>query len=252
MAEWNYDGIVDAARADERVVGLVLTGSRGRGPFARADSDWDVRLIVRDEASAEVEPLYGTEHGAVVECAVYSLTEFEQTGEIGSDDEWDRYSYAHCQVVIDELDGRIAELVQAKGVLPADVAHEVAAKALDAYINSYYRSARNLATGLTAEAQLDAADSISPFLTTLFALHERVRPFNKFLRWELEEHPLGDPAWAAEPLLTRLQAIMTGSLAEQQTLFRDLEQLARVRGHGSVVDGWQPHVPWLRGEKDVG
>jgi predicted nucleotidyltransferase len=250
VTEWDYESMVEAAQNDDRVVGLVLTGSRGRGPYARPDSDWDVRLVVRDDALAETEPLYSTEHGAVVEAVVYSLTDFVRAGERGSEDEWDRYSYAHCEVVLDKLDGRIHGLVDGKGVLSADLAREVATRELDAYINSYYRSARNLGNGLAVEAHLDAAESISPFLTTLFALHERVRPFNKFLRWELEQHPLGDPRWTAAALLPRLEAIIgSGELAEQQALFRDLEQLARARGHGDVVDGWQPQVPWLRGDE---
>lgn len=248
MREWDYETMVDAARGDDRVVGLVLTGSRGRGPFARPDSDWDVRLVVRDDALVEAGPHYATGHGAVVEAAVYSLAGFERAGEIGTESEWDRYSYAHAEVVIDKLDGEIRRLVEAKGVLRADVARDVAAQALGVYLNSYYRSARNLGNGLTIEGQLDAVESVSPFLTALFALHERVRPFNKFLRWELEEFPLGGPCWAAEMLLPRLQAVTGCDQAEQRALFRDTEQLARARGHGEIVDGWEPHVPWLRGE----
>jgi hypothetical protein len=221
----------------------------GDGPFARSDSDWDVRLIVRDEDLAEVESLFRTPHGATVEAVIFSLTDFESAGEIGAADEWDRYSYTHARVVLDKLDGRIGELVAEKGTLPAGAACEIAARMLDSYINAYYRSAKNLATGLTTEAHLDAAESVPPFLSALFAMHERVRPFNKFLRWELEQHPLGDPVWAAAMLLPRLQRIIgTGGLDEQQRLFRDTERLARERGLGRVVDGWQPDVSWLRGE----
>lgn len=38
----------ETARVDPAVVGLVLTGSRGRGPEPRPDADWDVRLVLRD------------------------------------------------------------------------------------------------------------------------------------------------------------------------------------------------------------
>jgi hypothetical protein len=246
----DYESLVRAAQADERVVGLVLTGSRGRGPFARHDSDWDVRLVVRDDPKNEAESVFGTPHGAPVEVVVYSLTTFERAAEAGAPDEWDRYSYTHCKVVIDKLDGRIAELVAAKAVLPADAAREIAARMLDTYINSYFRSAKNLSGGLMIEAQLDAAESVAPFLTALFALHERVRPFNKFLRWELVQHALGDPLWSAERLLPRLGRIISAcDLAEQQLLFRDTERLARERGLGGVIDGWEPDVPWLRGEE---
>jgi predicted nucleotidyltransferase len=250
MPEWDYDSLVEAVRADGRVVGLILTGSRGRGPYARPDSDWDVRLIVRDEALAEAEPLYGAERGEAVETVVLSLSRLRQTAEIGAPDEWDRYSYAHCQVVIDKLDGRIDQIVAAKGVLPSEAARDIAGRTLDNYINSYYRSARNLSNGLAFEAHLDAAESVSPFLTTLFALYERVRPYNKFLRWELEEHPLGDPVWNAAALLPRLETVTSsGDLGTQQGLFRDMERVARARGHDEIVDGWEPHVSWLRGEQ---
>jgi hypothetical protein len=243
-----YEELVEVARADERVLGLVLTGSRGRGVFVRPESDWDVRLVVSNDALRECEQRFETAHGSTVEVAVCSLAQFEQAGELGSPNEWDRYSYAHAEVVLDKLDGRIAGLVAEKGVLPPREAHDVASRALDGYINSYHRSAQNAGLGLSIEARLDAAESVAPFLTALFAVHGRVRPFNKYLRWELETYPLGDALWGADALLPRLEAIVsTGALREQQTLFRDVEALARKHGLGEVVDSWEPDVARLRG-----
>lgn len=151
--------------------------------------------------------------------------------------EWDRYSYVHATVAIDK--GGIAELIAA--IPPDDPA-----EALDDYINAYYRSAKNAKLGLKDAALLDATECVSPFLTALFALHDRVRPFNKFLRWELEEFPI--QGWPADELLARLERVAAADPAAQQSLFRDIERLARERGHGAVVDGWQPDVPFLRGE----
>lgn len=72
--------------------------------------------------------------------------------------------------------------------------------------------------------------------------------FNKWLRWELEHHPLPDP-WSAGETVRRLQAIVsTGDLAEQQSLFREVDGFARERGFEDVVDSWEPDVAWLRGE----
>jgi hypothetical protein len=48
------------------------------------------------------------------------------------------------------------------------------------------------------------------------------------------------------PRLVRILA--TGDQEEQRDLFRDAEQLARERGLGEVIDGWEPDVPWLRGD----
>jgi hypothetical protein len=72
----------------------------------------------------------------------------------------------------------------------------------------------------------------------LFAFQQRVRPFDKFLSWELERLPLDRGAWSAGRLLPRLETIIaTGDVSEQQRLFRDVEQLARTYGFGKLVDG---------------
>jgi hypothetical protein len=209
----------------------VLTGSRGYGPYARDDSDWDVRLVVRDPSARET---YRAERGDALETVVMTPEQLENVAE------WDRYSYVHAQVVIDK--GGIAALVAAIGT----VAPDVAAASLDDYINSYLRSAKNAKLGLVDAARLDAGESVSPFLTALFALHGRVRPFNKYLRWELEELPIA--GWDAGALLERLARVAAADLPEQQKLFRDIERVARECGHGDVVDSWEPDVPFLRGE----
>ena len=72
-----------------------------------------------------------------------------------------------------------------------------------------------------------------------------MRPFNKWLRWELRHHPLDEP-WQGR-LLPRIDAILsTGSIDEQRSLFLDAEALARRRGLEDVVDSWGPDVGLLR------
>ena len=239
-----YAELVERARADGDVLGLILTGSRGRDFRVRPDSDHDVRLVLRDDA----EDRYSTPHGSAVEVVALSRSEFERTGMPGSGSEWDRYSYVRCELVLDKLDGEIARLVDAKARLSEAEGEVLAAAALDDYVNSYYRSARNHQNDLLFEARLDAAESVGPLLTALFALQGRVRPFNKFLGWELQLEPLGGETWSWEALLPRLQRIVgSGDLPEQQAVFRDVELLARAAGHGGVIDGWEPHLAWLRG-----
>ena len=248
-AEREYADLVEAAREDDNVVGLVLTGSRGSG-FAITDgSDWDVRLVVRDEARDEYRARLGTPHGSAVEVVVLTLDKLAAVGEIGSPMAWDRPSYVHAQVIVD-TDGRVAAVIDSLRTLPPEAARALAAERLDDYVNSYHRSAKNHRLGLAVEAHFDAAESIPSLLETLFALHGRVRPFNKLLRFELEQQPLDGDAWSADALLPRLQRILaTGDLAEQQSLFRDVEQLARAHDLGDVIDGWEPDVPRLRGER---
>ncbi|HXH96094.1 MAG TPA: hypothetical protein VNH40_02695 [Gaiellaceae bacterium] len=113
---------------------------------------------------------------------------------------------------------------------------------------------RNGERGLATAALLDGAESVSWFLEFLFAAHGRVRPYNKWLAWELEHHPL-PPSQARdnvllgpEELLPRLERIVRhGGADEQRSLFRDAEALARQLGHGGTIDGWEPDVAWLRG-----
>ncbi|MFL5680854.1 MAG: hypothetical protein ACJ77B_09670 [Chloroflexota bacterium] len=241
-----YEELIARAAADPHVVGAVLSGSRGRGPFARDDSDWDVRLVFADDTPVEHARSFATPHGSPVEVATMSLAQF---GADATDTElaWDRYSYVHATLALDKLEGRIAELLAARQTLPTAVAPRIAAAALDDYINSYFRALKNAGLGLELESHLDAGESISPLLTTIFAIHGRVRPFNKFLAWELREHPLPGDEWSADRLLPRLSAILaTGAIDEQAALFRDVERLAREHGHGVVVDGWEPDVPRLR------
>jgi predicted nucleotidyltransferase len=245
-----YEELVDMTRSDEGVLGLVLTGSRGQGRFVTDESDWDVRLVVREDVLDEYRSRFGTPHGSRVEVFVLTLADLAAVGRPGSDVSWDRPSYVHAQIVLD-TEGRIAEVVDGIRSLSTEHARSVAAERLDDYVNSYFRSAKSQRLGLGLEAQLDAAESIPPLLEFLFAVHGRVRPFNKHLRLELERRPIGSDLWAADMLLPRLESILaTGELAEQQRLFRDVEDLARAHGHGGVIDGWEPDVAWLRGDSE--
>jgi hypothetical protein len=242
-----YDELVEIARRDDNIVGLVLTGSRGRDFAVTNESDWDVRLVVRNEVVDRYRARFATPHGSRVEVVVFSLGEFEQVGEVGTESAWDRYSYVRANVVIDEPGGRIGELVEEKSTLPAAAARSLAAQYLDDYVNSYYRAAKNARSGLDVEASLDAAESIAELLNFLFAVHERVRPFNRFLRWELDNCPLPGNAWEVDSLLARLQTILSnGDMGEQQSLFRDVEILARSHDLENVIGGWEPDLDWLR------
>jgi hypothetical protein len=118
-----------------------------------------------------------------------------------------------------------------------------AGEPLDGYVNLYYRSAKNARVGLALASLLDAQESVGRFLEFVFAVHGRLRRYDKWLEWELEHHPL---PWSDPPRLERIAR--TGDLGEQQALFGDAESLARANGHGAVIDAWKPDVAWLRGD----
>lgn len=217
--------LLERARADENVVGVVVHGSRSRDLHVHEGSDWDVIVVVR-----ELRGDYETGRGDPIEALeVTRLTELPG---------WMRPALSWVTPALD-TDGSVAmQLADATKVDPA-----TAAEPLDSYVNSYYRSAKNARVGLELASLLDAQESIPYWLEFVFAVHGRLRPYNKWLEWELREHPL-----PVDVDLAQLERIVrTGDIAEQQALFRETETLAREQGHGATFDGWEPDVAWLRG-----
>ncbi len=111
--------------------------------------------------------------------AVLRISTFERLAEPDSPLAWDRPSYLHATVLVDRLGGRVEALVDALRTLGPAEARGVAAAQLDNYVNSYFRALKSASIGLAVESHLDAAESIPPLLAALFALHGRVRPFNR-------------------------------------------------------------------------
>jgi predicted nucleotidyltransferase len=225
------------ADRDENVIGVVVFGSRGKGAFVTEQSDWDVLVVVR-----ELRGERPFRHGDRVETVEVTLEGLR------NQPAWNRYSLTWLEPQLDKAGLVAAALREAVEVDPAS-----AGEPLDGYVNSYYRSAKNAALGLELAALLDAQESIGPLLEFLFAAHGRLRPYNKWLAWELEQHPLPEPSCnlqlGSEELLPRLERIArTGDLSAQQALFRDVEAFARERGLGATIDAWEPDVPRLRGE----
>jgi hypothetical protein len=234
-----YRAFLASAAADENVVGVVLSGSRGAGAFVTDRSDFDVFVVTR-----EPDDRWAFVYGSAVEMVALTLDAFETYALPGGRDAWNRPAFLFAKVEIDGLDGAIGRIVERKRRLTPDEAKTIAAESLDDYINALLRSLRNLEAGREVEGRLDAAETIPPLLTTAFALEGRVRPFNKWLRYDLEREPL-----AIEGLLSRIDRIRRDAdLAEQRAMFRDIERRARARGHGAAVDSWEPNNGWLRGE----
>ena len=228
MAE-DLDALLADAREDDNVLGVVVFGSRGRGAFVRDGSDFDVFVVVREHRGRR--PFA---RGARLETVEVTLDELR------NQPDWNRYTLAWLEPQLDKTGDVAAALRDGVRVDPA-----TAGEPLDAYVNSYYRSLKNARLGLELAALLDAQDSARWFLEFVFAVHGRLRPFNKWLAWELEHHPLPS---SDNLLLARIERIArTGDLGEQAELFRDAERLARAHGLGAVIDGWKPDVAMLRG-----
>ena len=212
---------------DDNVVGVIHSGSRGRGAYVQDDSDWDFFVVVR-----ELRGGYPSTHGDRVEYAEITLER------LADPPDWARPALLSVDLLLDKT-GEVAKAVRtATTVDPA-----TAGEPLDGYINMYYRSAKNARVGLELASLLDAQESIPWCLQFAFNVHGRVRPYNKWLEWELERNPL--PVDVDLVLLRRIAT--TGEMAAQQELFRWTERLAREAGHHETVDGWAPDLEWLRG-----
>jgi hypothetical protein len=240
-----FDDLVARAHRDPAVAGLILSGSQARVGMATERSDYDV-YIITDGSIADGEPAWAGTRSGDLDVAVIPLDEFGGYALPGHPQEWNRYSFAWASVLLDRRDGEITRLAREKGTLRPEEGRRLAAGALDAYVNGAYRSAKNRRDGRPDEAHLDAAESLPHLLTTVFALHGRVRPYNKYLGWELRRHPLADPAWDADRLLPRLRRVLADGDAEtQRDLFGDLAIATRGAGLGHVLDAWGPDLVLL-------
>jgi len=216
-----FDDLMARAQNDPTVLGLVLSGSHARAGMATDHSDMDVFVIVPEYSEAWDKTLHSPELDEIP----YSLADLRDRSA-----RWVRYSFRGAQVLIDRMNGGIAELVEAQAKLTPQEADAWARETLDAYINSIYRAAKSRRDRRADLARLDEIEAPSWFLEALFALYERVRPYNKYLRWELETYPLPAP-WIADSLISTLPD-------RPGVFFAELEALARRRGLGDVLDGW--------------
>ncbi|NGN67917.1 nucleotidyltransferase domain-containing protein [Streptomyces sp. A7024] len=231
---------------DDRVAGVVLTGSRARAGAATERSDYDVLLVARGDPREL--PDGERRRDSRLDIVPMSLADFRTHAIPGAPDEWNRYAFTHARVLKDTPDGLIARLVAEKGTLAPEEARRMAAGWLDAFCNAVYRWLKNARDGRLVEARLDAAEAVPPLLTLLFALHGRVRPYNKYLLRDLAEHPLGPPELSAERLVPLLEEVLSAGAPETaHRLFRIVEPLARAAGHGDVIDSWGDDAALMRG-----
>lgn len=231
----SFDDLLEVARSHEEILGLYVFGSRGRNFMVDERSDWDICVVL---AGREARDAFHCEfpyaHGARVEIVSVTLDELRTTSS-----EHGRYAAAHADVVLDKTGGELTRVVVEQESLPAGTQDAIVREALDGYVNQTYRSLRY-------GTRLDAVEAIPHALRMIFALENRVRPYNKYLEWELHHHPLED--WTADELLPLLDRVLTGEQEAQRELFRRVEPLARRTGYGEVIDSWEPDVAWLYGE----
>jgi hypothetical protein len=234
LAERNAD-----AHGDE-LLGLELSGSAGRG-YATEHSDLDVVVVLTDEAASTRT----TVHGADLDEAVDSWTEMVTVPPFGSEGWWFRWSYAWAPVLLDRTGGELAAAVHRLATLTPEEADAVLIEhdRLDGWVNFAYRALKNDRDGRPLETRLDAAESVPWLLDVVFALAGRVRPYNKYLPWELRTHPLD--GWPADELLGLVERTLAGDVAAIRQVFPRVRAACaahdEARGHTrtrDMVAGW--------------
>ena len=237
------------ARDDPTILGLVLSGSAARG-MATQWSDVDVYVVRDDDVERE------TSRSPAIDEIYWSVADLEQVDRHGSGGWYFRWSFAYAQVLRDETGGRITEAVRRQATVDTDEQRWVLVDQdrLDGYVNFAYRALKSHREGRLLEARLDAVESLPWLLNVMFTLAGRLRPYNKYLPWELREHPLAVPEWSAEAFLPELELMLAGDAAALRRTFAVVDREVRAwdAAHGTtvcgdLVDEWGPELALLRG-----
>lgn len=228
------------ARDDPTILGLVLSGSAARG-IATELSDVDVYVVRDDDMERE------TSHSAAIDEIYWSVADLEHVDRYGTGGWYFRWSFAYAQVLRDLTGGRITEAVLRQATVDDGEQRWVLIDQdrLDGYVNFAYRALKNYRDGRLLEARLDAAESLPWLLDVVFTLAGRLRPYNKYLPWELREHPLAVSEWSAEALLPELERILAGDPDAIRRTFAVVDREVRAwdAAHdttvcGDKIDSW--------------
>jgi predicted nucleotidyltransferase len=238
-----FDDIVAESEKDDDIIALVLTGSRGKD-FEHELSDYDIWMVTQDKRSAEnLELKYDNEALEAIDLCIMSLDEFKDYAYCGGPEEWDRYDFTHCKILVDK--GDIAQIVKEKGSLPENVRDKYITDSLDCYINQVFRSVKCFRDGEDFGARLEANMGIAPMLDALYALEGRPRPFFRYLKLEIKNFPLQNFPWRNDGFVDKVSDVLaTGDLEIQQDLLKTMEKIFRSTGYAKVFDDWEGKDKW--------
>jgi|SRR5680860_284414 len=236
--------IIKEVIADQNIISLFSTGSFGKGMITD-ESDFDATMIVRDEVIDEYKNKYKGVGGILCDLSVKTMSEFKDAAVWGGPMAWDRYNYTHLKAEVDKT-GEIQKMIDEKGIIPADKREEFVSASLDGFINQVYRSIKCFRDGNKIASQLEAADGLPSLLNAVFGLEGRIRPFYKYLDWELTNYPLEKLPWSKDEFISILVKIVkTGDLPTQQKILQIIEKIFRKEGFGQVFDSWEEMLPWM-------
>jgi hypothetical protein len=233
-AAWSRLSAVAAAHPS--VVGLVLTGGRGKAVSTHL-SDWDGLLVVADDAVAR----WRSAVPAGLDVSVVPASEWTTYAEPGTPYAWRAYDLAYLNASVDH--GGFQKALQRKGRRSPALALEVASDAVGAALNHLYRAAKSSRDGDLGAARLDLAEMVAAFLEAVFALEGRYRPYNVLLAWELTQHPLRS---VPSGVLGDLRRMLEGDLEAAWRVEAVLAAACQDAGVTDELDGWADHLAEVR------
>lgn len=234
--------LLDAARGDSDTLGILLHGSRGAG-MEDENSDYDLLWLLTDDEYRRRD--------AVGRCAPQVTMRgehkhvelaFSSPEQLLSADtpEWYIRGFTTAQILFDR-DGTIERLMNGLLTIPEERVQTELPLAFDGYLNGFYRSMKASRRGNELGARLQAAESLTYLVQTLFLLERRWPPFHDRLIMSLDV--LGAQGWVSG----ELEKIFLGILRDadprlQVQLEVRVEQLLRARGYGDVIDAWEGEI----------
>lgn len=233
-----YREMLARAENDSDVIGFVLCGGRGKG-MVTANSDYDIIIVAKDESKDEAVKKYervnSTEN---IEAHVHALEEFRIYGNWGTSESWQGYNFAHLKARIDRT-GEIQKLIDAKGRIPENEIKGFVNFWLGGFLNQHYRAFKNSRDGNSLAAHLDAVESIPMLLNVLFGREGRLRPYNKFLEWELNKHSLKNLPWPPDEFMVSIKKIASGGDIEiMKDFYRKIRDTSLHMGYKDAIADW--------------
>lgn len=200
------EALLAEARDDDNVAGVVLFGSRGKGAFVTASSDWDVFVVVREHRGDR--PFV---HGAQLETVEVTVDELRNLPA------WNRYSLTWLEPQLDKTGEVAAALRDALRVDPA-----TAGEPLDGYVNSGEVIPRQRMVLASAEGKVQEGNPAVPLVEELVVVHVHLDEDVLFARIEDRRRPV----------LARIRAdrAEVAPDAHHRELVRIAERRARIAG----------------------
>lgn len=232
-----YNKLVNFLTEDEKVIGLWLSGSRGKG-YHDDRSDYDLWVVVGEESnipdlqerikSFKLSPDIGT--------TFKTLKGLKEYARWGRHDFWVRYSFTDTKPFLDRT-GELQKVIDKIGTFPIDKQKGLIRGALGAYQNSLYRSLKAYYRGRTFAAIIEANHSIEHLLVALFALHKRFKPYNDYLEKEIGKLTLLGQKQTT--FMDNIMRVITSAEPDTQLQLKsELEVVFRDNDFGESFDEW--------------